>query len=111
MNSLLTSTSHAFFGVSTHPTLLTLTIDNRLLQIRGKFYELLTHCISATTIIRTLTFELMRQVDDELKIELIHHSAFYEHRIQTGTKAIFHLEAFVAKFMSIYKRFLLDVYD
>ncbi len=28
-----------------------------------------------------------------------------EHRMQMGSKAIFHLEAFVAKFMSIYKRY------
>ena len=33
-------------------------------------------------------------------------AAFYEHRLQLGNKAIFHLEAFVAKFMSIFKRFL-----
>lgn len=29
-----------------------------------------------------------------------------EHRMQMGSKAIFHLEAFVAKFMSIYKRYV-----
>jgi len=29
--------------------------------------------------------------------------------MQQGTKPIFHLEAFVAKFMSIYKQFLLDM--
>jgi hypothetical protein len=26
-----------------------------------------------------------------------------------GSKEIFHLEAFVAKFMSVYKRFILDI--
>lgn len=30
-------------------------------------------------------------------------AAFYEQRMQAGQKHIFHLEAFVAKFMSIYK--------
>lgn len=33
-------------------------------------------------------------------------AAYYEHRLQQGSKAIFHLEAFVAKFMAVYKRFL-----
>jgi replication factor C subunit 3/5 len=36
-------------------------------------------------------------------------SFLQEHRLQCGTKAIFHLEAFVAKFMAIYKRFLLSL--
>jgi len=38
-------------------------------------------------------------------------AAFYEHRLQLGSKPIFHLEAFVAKFMSIYKRFLISTFD
>ena len=33
-------------------------------------------------------------------------AAFYEHRLQLGQKPIYHLEAFVAKFMYIYKSFL-----
>ena len=33
-------------------------------------------------------------------------AAHYEHRIHQGNKAIYHLEAFVAKFMSIYQRVL-----
>lgn len=44
--------------------------------------------------------------DGQLKAEITQMAAYYEHRLQLGTKAIFHLEAFVAKFMSIYKRFL-----
>ena len=41
-----------------------------------------------------------------MKTEVTNMAAYYEHRIQLGSKAIYHLEAFVAKFMSIYKRFL-----
>ena len=44
--------------------------------------------------------------DGQLKAEITQMAAYYEHRLQLGTKAIFHLEAFVAKFMAIYKRFL-----
>ena len=82
----------------------------KLLQVRGKFYELLTHCIPASIIIKTLAFEILKYLDDSMKAEVIHYAAFYEHRIQCGSKPIFHLEAFVAKFMSIYKRFLVDSY-
>ena len=29
--------------------------------------------------------------------------------VQCGSKAIFHIEAFLAKFMSVYKRYLLEL--
>lgn len=38
-------------------------------------------------------------------------AAYYEHRLQLGNKAIYHLEAFVAKFMAIYKKFMEDGLD
>jgi hypothetical protein len=49
--------------------------------------------------------------------ETIHVAVFtcsaaeYEHRLHLGTKAVYHLEAFVAKFMSIYKKFLLGLLE
>lgn len=49
---------------------------------------------------------LISSCDGELKTEVIQTAAYYEHRLQLGQKAIYHLEAFVAKFMAIYKRFL-----
>ncbi|EON68028.1 replication factor C subunit 5 [Coniosporium apollinis CBS 100218] len=73
----------------------------RILQVRAKLYDLLTHCIPPTTILKTLTFKLIPKVDNALKAELIKWSAFYEHRIRLGSKHIFHLEAFVAKYMRI----------
>ncbi|KAJ5912137.1 Replication factor C subunit 5 [Penicillium subrubescens] len=75
----------------------------QLLQVRARLYDLLTHCIPPTTILKTLTFMLVSQVDDVLKPDVIKWSAFYEHRIKLGSKVIFHLEAFVAKFMRIYE--------
>lgn len=74
---------------------------------------------------QVLTFKLVAKVDDALKPDVIKWSAFYEHRIKLGSvsaflsyfnhgdmvlirlllqKMIFHLEAFVAKFMRIYER-------
>lgn len=81
----------------------------RILQVRSKLYDLLTHCIPPTTILKTLTFKLLAMIDDGLKGDVIKWSAFYEHRIKTGTKVIFHLEAFVAKFMRIFEMYLMSM--
>lgn len=81
----------------------------RILQVRAKLYDLLTHCIPPTTILKTLTFKLIALIDDDLKWEVIKWSAFYEHRIKMGTKVIFHLEAFVAKFMRIIEMYLMQM--
>jgi Clamp-loader complex subunit E C-terminus. len=81
----------------------------RILQVRSKLYDLLTHCIPATTILRTLAFKLIPLIDDALKAEVIKWAAFFEHRIKTGTKVIFHLEAFVAKFMRILEMYLMSM--
>jgi len=71
---------------------------------------------------------LMRRVDDDLKRDIVMWAAHYvgfaslslfeaslslglvlqEHRLKIGSKAIFHIEAFVAKFMSLYKRWLVN---
>lgn len=82
----------------------------KLIAAREKLYELLINCIPATLIIKTLTMELIQNLDDELKYEVIEAAAFYEHRIAMGSKDIFHLEAFVAKFMTIYKKYLNDMF-
>ena len=50
--------------------------------------------------------ELLVNCDGELKTEVVQSAAYFEHRLQTGQKAIYHIEAFVARFMAIYKRFL-----
>jgi replication factor C subunit 3/5 len=82
----------------------------RLLAAREKMYELLVNCIPANVIIKTLARELMKNLDDSLKREVIEWAAFYEHRIAMGSKEIFHLEAFVAKYMAIYKKYLNDLF-
>lgn len=81
----------------------------QILVVRAKLYDLLTHCIPATTILKTLTFKLIPKIDEALKSDVIKWSAFYEHRIKTGTKVIFHLEAFVAKFMRILEMYLMEM--
>ncbi|KAI5852661.1 P-loop containing nucleoside triphosphate hydrolase protein [Morchella snyderi] len=79
----------------------------RILAVRAKFYDLLTHCIPATVILKLLTFRLIEKIDLELTAKVIEWSAFYEHRIHLGSKVIFHLEAFVAKFLRILEAYLM----
>ena len=75
-----------------------------MLQVRNRLYELLVNAISPELIIKKLTYELMQKLDSELKHEVCAYAAYFEHRIQLGQKAIIHLEAFVARFMAVYKR-------
>jgi replication factor C subunit 3/5 len=82
----------------------------RLQAAREKLYELLVSCIPATVILKTLVVELTRNLDDSLKTQVYYWAAFYEHRIACGSKEIFHLEAFLAKYMALYKRYLHELF-
>ncbi|KAB2622916.1 replication factor C subunit 3 [Pyrus ussuriensis x Pyrus communis] len=82
----------------------------RLYQVRQKLYELLLNCIPPEIILKRLLYELLKKLDAELKHEVCHWAVYYEHRMRLGQKAIFHLEAFMAKFMSIYKAFLVEAF-
>ena len=86
--------------------------DPQLLKARDMMYELITNCIPADVILVTLTRELLKvMAEDDLKHEVMHWAAYYENRIKAGTKEIFHLEAFVAKFMSLYKKWIVSSFD
>lgn len=61
-------------------------------------------------IFKGLQRELAKNCDGELKTELCQLAAFYEHRLHKGNKAIYHLEAFVVKFMSLYLKFMESAY-
>jgi len=73
----------------------------RLLEVRNRIYELLSHCIPAEVIFVGLLKELTKKCDQSLKNETTHWAAIFEHRANNGNKAIYHIEAFVAKFMSL----------
>jgi replication factor C subunit 3/5 len=83
---------------------------SKLLQAREMLYELLVNCIPGDVIMTTLVNELMKAMDDSLKHEVAHWAAYYEHRLCQGSKDIFHLEAFVAKFMAVYKKWLISLF-
>ncbi|RMZ77670.1 hypothetical protein DV738_g4285, partial [Chaetothyriales sp. CBS 135597] len=82
-----------------------------IMQVRAKLYDLLTHCIPATIILKTLCWNLVerKEVDEELKPEIVKWAAFYEHRVRQGSKVVFHLEAFVARFMHLFESYLMGM--
>jgi replication factor C subunit 3/5 len=83
---------------------------SRVIMVRDALYELLTNCIPADVIMSTLLKELLKSLDDSLKHEVTYWAAYYDHRCCKGSKQIFHLEAFVVKFMSLYKQWLVSLF-
>jgi len=82
----------------------------RLLLARQKLYELLANCIPSDIIFEKLTTSLMENVDDSLRTDIVKWAAYHEHRMQLGAKPIVHLEAFLARFMFIYKKWQKDFF-
>jgi len=81
----------------------------RLLRVRSKIYELLVNCIPADVIFKTLTKELLNKIDDSLRFDVAEWAAEHEHRMTQGSKAIIHLEAFIARFMFLYKQWAISL--
>lgn len=74
------------------------TVAN-LAKLRETFYELLSHCIPARLILKTLALELMGTLDSERAKALIEIASVFDERLSLGQKLIFHLEGFAAKAM------------
>ncbi|PPQ64196.1 hypothetical protein CVT24_008614 [Panaeolus cyanescens] len=81
----------------------------RVMEVRAKLYELLSHCIPPTIILKTIAERVVDKVDEALKADIMHWAAFYEVRMRVGSKKIFHLEAWVVKVMSLYKHFFYNI--
>ena len=68
------------------------------------------HCFEHLSVLcaclQGLLDHLAANCDGSLKTEVTALAARYEHRLQLGSKTIYHIEAFIANFMKIYKRFL-----
>ncbi|XP_055913459.1 replication factor C subunit 3 [Eupeodes corollae] len=78
----------------------------KLEKIRDRLYELLAQGVPPDMIFKGLVENLVKNCDMSLKAKTLEFATLYEHRMQNGSKHIFHLEAFVAHFMNIYKRFI-----
>jgi len=80
---------------------------NQLLLVRGRLYELLVRLIPTHVIFHGLFEQLNKACPDlTMKVRLSKTAAEFEHRCNLGTKPIYHLEAFVARFMADYKSFM-----
>lgn len=79
-----------------------------LLAIRGKYYELLARLIPAQVILKELIKQLVvRCPTRALQMETVCWGATYEQKMRQGGKEIVFLEAFTARFMSLYKQALM----
>lgn len=78
-------------------------------KIRNHLYELLVHCVPPTEIFKRILTKLCVKSDQQLIPHITEAAAIYEARMQNGTKPIFHLEAFVARFICIYRDYLADI--
>ncbi|GJQ69378.1 putative DNA polymerase III, delta subunit [Trypoxylus dichotomus] len=78
----------------------------RIVKVREDLYELIVHDIPGDVIFEILVDDLAQNCDFELKLQIVEQAAMYEHRMRQGNKEIFHLEAFVVKFMCMYKKYL-----
>ncbi|XP_017108863.2 replication factor C subunit 3 [Drosophila bipectinata] len=81
----------------------------KLEKIRERLYELLIQGVPSNLIFRGLVENLVNNCDMSIKAKTLEFATEYEHRMQSGAKHIFHLEAFVAQFMNIYKKFLSEL--
>lgn len=78
----------------------------KLMDIRGRLYELLVHGIPDDIIFKVLLQELLKSCDMQLKTKVVGLAALYEYQMHRGSKKIFHIEAFIANFMSLYLNYL-----
>ena len=79
---------------------------NQVLVVRTRLYELLVRLIPPHIIFQHLFHHLNKAcAESTMKSRLAKVAAEFEHRCNLGTKPIYHLEAFVTRFMADYKSF------
>jgi replication factor C subunit 3/5 len=79
-------------------------------MIRTKLYELLTKGITHDMIFGVLAREFLKKptqggasLPEPIKPDVLKFAVMFEHRCREGSKAIIHLEAFLARVMALYK--------
>mmetsp|Transcript_385 Transcript_385/g.553 ORF Transcript_385/g.553 Transcript_385/m.553 type:complete len:357 (-) Transcript_385:96-1166(-) len=75
------------------------------MEVRGNMYELLAACLPSDFILKELLKKLIAgQKPDVVKEKAIAAAAHFESTMRQGSKDIFHIEAFVLRFMADYKQ-------
>jgi len=72
------------------------------LETRKRLYELNKCCIPPTIVLTSLFEELNDRLSESGKRQFVEVAAKYDHELRNGGKPIYHSEAFVVNFMSIY---------
>uniref|UniRef100_A0A7S1KSQ2 AAA+ ATPase domain-containing protein n=1 Tax=Percolomonas cosmopolitus TaxID=63605 RepID=A0A7S1KSQ2_9EUKA len=79
----------------------------RLLEMRDKLFKLTTNCIPSDLIMQKLVEYLIAESGEmaqgNFKHSILHSGALYEHRMKSGSRPLFHIEAFIARYMSAVK--------
>lgn len=70
-------------------------------KVRKHLYELIVNGIPSELIFKVL-LKCLLQASPEIADKVVEEAAAYQHRCVQGNKEIFHLEAFVTKFMCLY---------
>merc|ERR1719422_337524 len=71
------------------------------MEVRGNVYELLAACLPPHFILKELLKKLIQnQRNDVVKQKAIAAAAHFESTMRQGSKEIFHIEAFVTRFMA-----------
>jgi replication factor C subunit 3/5 len=75
------------------------------MEVRGNVYELMAGCLPPDFILKELLAKLLKEArgGDNLQRQAIAAAAHFESTMKQGSKDIFHLEAFVLRFMADYK--------
>ena len=76
---------------------------HQLKNIREKFYNLLVNCIDGSTILKELLEHMMQWsgLQEDIVLHIIHQAAEHEKTLNSGSKAIYHLESFAAHVMEL----------
>lgn len=74
------------------------------MEVRGNIYELMAACLPSDFIMKELLFKLIaEQRHDAVKQKAIAAAAHFESTLRQGSKDIFHIEAFILRFMADYR--------
>lgn len=83
------------------------TVD-QLLEVRKLIQAILAHAVPEDIVLRRVVQDILSIADDEIAPKICAAAAIFDARLSRGTRAIFHLEAFAARFMQIYSEYLQD---
>lgn len=71
-----------------------------LVEIRSIIFQMVSICIPPEDIIECILYELMKSVPSKTSCRLAQKASEIISRLDSSSKAVFHIEAFVAKIMS-----------